>query len=226
MLISTQLSLAATPIYGGYQTTNWKGIDGYLRQSTTVSTTAVHFVWITICGHSDCTHWTQTGTYQGDFAGGSSETAVHIYYENVDACGSYFKDDLGAPPSADYPYYIKRNAAGVHTIICPGGMPRSAYTYEYRKGSLANSPFFLGNLGTDDGLAMAKTEIQGSPPINTDYFGCTSTFDCSTGSFGLHLFNGTSWSLWTGSSTASHGNPPYLHTYNSFWAFRTCPNSC
>jgi hypothetical protein len=226
LVASTQVTLAVNPSYGGWQTTNWKGIDGYLRQSTTVSTQAFHAVWISICGHNDCTVWTQTGTYQGVFAGGSSPNAVHIYYENVDGCGTYYRDDLGAPAAADSLYHISRNSAGAYTFVCPGGNHQSAYTYEYRIGSFSNTPYFYGSLPTNDGLALAKTETQGSPPINTDFFGCTPTFNCDNAAYGMHLWNGSTWSSWTGASTASRSNPPYLHTFHNYWSYKTCPTSC
>ena len=102
---------AVLPDYAGWQTGNWNGIHGFLRQSTTVSTTALHAVWITICGHNDCNKWVQTGTYQGTFAGGSHPTQVRVYTENVDACGDYYVHDWGVPPAADTNYFISWNGA-------------------------------------------------------------------------------------------------------------------
>jgi hypothetical protein len=218
---------AATPVYGGWQTTNFKGIEGYLRQNVTSSTTGLHAVWITLCGHNSCGEWLQTGTYQGSFAGGSSPGSVHVYYENVDPCGSYYKGDLGAPGSADYPYRISPNG-GARSFTCPNGVPFTGYSYAYRKGSYSSTPFFYGVISTSDGLAMAKTEVQGGAPVNYDFFGCDPGLTCADGAYGIELLAGTTWRRWsaTDSSTASHGNPPYLHTFQSHWSFKTCPVSC
>ncbi len=227
LAFSSGPALAVNPNYAGWQTqaVHWHGIDGYLRQSTTVSTSGLHAIWITICG--DCfTHWVQTGTYQGVFQGGSSQAAVHVYYENVDACGDYYAGDKGVPPAPDYAYYLMWDGASSHNIVCQNGDHQAAYTFEYRKGSVGNTPFHYGTLPTSDGMALAKTEIQGAPPINTDYFGCDPNRACGNGSYGLHLFNGTSWLGWTGASTKSEFQPPWLHTYNNYWSFKTCPASC
>jgi hypothetical protein len=186
---------------------------------------AVHFVWITICAHDNCTKWTQTGTYQGTFAGGSSSASVHSYYENVDDCGYYYAGDVGIPPTPNYAYYISWDLGTTHSIVCDPGFG-TAYNFEYRRGSIVSAPFFVGTLPSTDGLAMAKTEVQGGAPIGTDRFGCDHNKSCNNGSYGLHLFNGTTWPGWTGASTSSNGNPPYVHTYHNYWAFATCPVAC
>lgn len=146
-----------------------------------------------------------------------------MYYENVDYCGSYYKQDLGAPPSANYFYSIKYNGAGRKRYNCPNTVPFYGYTFEYRKGS-SSTPFFYGVLSTGSGLAMAKTEVQGNPPLSLVYYGC-SNLSCNDTPYAIMLFL-SAWSLWTASSTSSNGNPPYLRTFNSYWSFKTCPTSC
>ena len=217
--------LAAGPAYAGWQTTYWRGVNGYLRQSTTVSTTGLHAVWINVCPRTGCANWVQEGTYQGVFAGGSSPSAVHIYYENVDGCGDYYRGDVGMPGSADYPYGLNYSGT-VQSIQC--GLPdhQDAFQYRYTKGGVTNTPFFLGTLPTVDGYVISSTELQGNPPINTDYFGCDPALACSQSAYGLHVYNGSSWSSWTGPSTKLEAQPPWLHTFHSFWAFKTCPASC
>jgi hypothetical protein len=92
---------------------------------------------------------------------------------------------------------------------------------------LSSVPFFTGTIGTSDGLVLAKTEVQGGAPISTDYFGCGgSPFHCNVTTYGMHLYNGTSWSIWSASSVSSGSNPPYLHTYENYWGYKTCPSSC
>jgi hypothetical protein len=220
---------AQSPDYGGYQTTsNWYGIDGYLRQSGTVYTTGDHAVWINLCGYNNCNEWVQLGTYQGIFRAGSSPGSVHIFYENEDPCGEYFADDVGAPPSANYPYYLNYNLQGGATYYCPGDpVPKTFYTFEYRKGSWGSTPFYWGVLDSTSGLAFAKTEVQNGAPIGTDRFGCDDQKQCGVHQgFGLHLYNGMYWYLWQTASSASHDDPPWVHTYYNYWTFATCPVSC
>jgi hypothetical protein len=221
---------AVLPDYGGWQTTgNWKGILGYLRQSGSVPIPGkAHFVWINLCKHNSCAEWVQTGTHQGDFAGGNSPSAVHMFYENVDLCGAYYKADIGVPPAPDTRYLLNYDGAGAMTFSC-GGVPTTGYGYEYRTGSSTSTPFFFGVMSTSDGLALAKTEIQGSPIIGNDYFGCDPSLVCTNTAYGMRLFDGSVWSTWTpglAASVSSSANPPYLHTFNNYWSFRTCAAAC
>jgi hypothetical protein len=226
LLQTTGSTLAADPTYGGYQTTgNWNGINGYLRQTTTASTSGAHFQWINVCAHNDCTHWVQVGTYQGSFRGGTSSAAVHVYYENVDACGDYYAGDKGAPPSADFPYGLAWNGQASSNISCNNGDHHTGFTFKYTKGGVSNTPFFYGTLPTKDGIIGAKTEMQ-SALESTDWFGCNASGGCTTSLYGLHLLNGATWSLQTANSVASTSNPPFLHTYNSFWSYKTCATAC
>lgn len=231
--LAVWLALAPTVlgvnIYAGYQSTSlWQGINGYIRQSATVSTTASHFVWINLC-ESTCDRWVQTGTFQGNFAGGNSPSAVHMYYENVDSCGQYAALDIGTRENVNQAYYLSYNGTGGYSYYCGDGVYRTTYTFEYRRGSWSNPPFFYGRLRSNQGIAMAKTEAQGSPPLNTDYFGCKVVPDCNDAGGGLHLYNGSTWPTWTSSlsgATASTGAPPYLGPIQTYWAFKTCPSAC
>jgi hypothetical protein len=222
------LVLAASPAlaneYAGWQTGNKAGIKGYISTTdagTVSSAGDVVFSWINLCAHNDCNQWVQVGVYQGAFLGGSSPYVPHIYYENVDMCGVYYADDLGAPPVSNYFYELKYDGTGAHTYTCPNGVPKTGYRYDYRKGSSGASPFFIGVLSTQDGLALAKTEVQGNPTIPTTRFGCSAT-SCTATAYGLRLYV-SSWSLWTGASTSSQANPPWLHTYSNYWGYKTCP---
>jgi len=100
-------------------------------------------------------------------------------------------------------------------------------TRSNRKGSSGGTPFYYGVMSTNYGLVLAKTELQApsGTTINYAFFGCSSS-SCTDSSYGLRLYDGSSWSLWTASSTSSNANPPYLHTYNNYWSFKTCPSTC
>jgi hypothetical protein len=220
---------AANLQWGGWGTNSsgFTGIDGYLWQTATSSTTGLHAVWMNICG-SPCAgtnpQWVQTGTYQGIFAGGSSPNAPHVYMENAEPCGGYQAYDYGAPASADYAYYLTYNGSS-QQVVTPCGQ-LTEYIWAYRKGSWTNPPFAYGLMTTASGPASAKTEMQNGAPEGIDYFGC-STSGCNNAGYGLHLQVSGSFALWTSSypASASQGNPPYLHTYNTYWSYWTCPTS-
>ena len=95
----------------------------------------------------------------------------------------------------------------------------------YRTGGWSSTPFHQGLLPSSDGLALAKTELQGAP-MNTDYFGCKPDLTCNDTGYQLRLYNGSTWQAWTGTSTASHSNPPWLRTYHNYWSYKTCSTSC
>lgn len=218
--------LAASPTYAGWSSNGyWKGVNGYLRQAVTGATAALHANWINLCPRTGCSKWVQTGTFQGEFAGGSSHSAVHILYENVDGCGDYYRGDLGAPPSLDYPYGLNYSGA-VISIQCDLHDHQDAFQYRYTKGGVTTAPFFLGTMPSVDGTAISATELQGNPPISTDYFGCDPGLACSQTAYGLHLYNGSTWSSWTAPSTKLEAQPPWLHTFHNFWSFKTCPAAC
>lgn len=234
-LLTLSLVLSATPVlavtraYAGYgSNATWSGIDGYLRQSTSVplSGTQAHVNYINVCG-LNCATWVQTGTYQGlSPLGDHNYTAVHVYYENVDACGDYYFHDQGAAPSADYPYYLTWDGGSSYQQTCFDGSRHIAYLWQWRKGSVTSTPFFIGDLGFTAGQASAATEVHDGATIGTDYYGCDPNKACSSGGYGIHVFSGSSWSSLTNASAIGPYNPPYLRTFHNYWAFATCPVSC
>jgi hypothetical protein len=216
--------------YAGHAgTAVWFGIDGYLRQSQTapIPDTTAHWVWIGLT-NGDASEWVQTGTYQGSFAGGTSLAAVHIYYENMNPCGDYFAKDKGAPPSANYPYYINYGGQPSQTIGCNDGSHRTAFAFPYRKGSFGNLPFFTGFLSWTQDYPQALTETYFYPTIGTDYLGCQDSGGvCFNQSYGIHVYTQNStWAIWTGPAGYVNANPPYRHTYNNYWSVATCPVAC
>jgi hypothetical protein len=228
LLASIGIVSATSYAYGGYVGGAWSGIDGYIRQSTTstLASDQVHADWVNICGTNCSTLvWAQTGTYQGTFRGGSSPSAVHVFYENYDSCSDYYANDLGAPASPDYPYYISWDGASSHQIVCNDGSRVGVRTYEFRKGSFSNTPFYYGNLPQTSGDIEVLTEVQNGATIGTDYFGCDANKSCGNASYGIHVLNGSTWSTLT-SASRSHSDPPWVHTYNNYWSFATCPVSC
>lgn len=216
---------AAAAGYGGWQTTSASGVNGYIQQAVTASTSNLHAAWVNLCW-ANCAQWVQIGTFQGTFRGGTSLTAVHMYYENQDVCGSYFALDKGAPPSSDYPYAVFWDGKPSWSVTCPNGSHRTGFTYKYTKGGVTTTPIYFGTGQADAGLPIAVTEIQGTALENTDYFGCDAAHACSSSSYGLHLFNGTTWRSWTDPSQPQHANPPFVRTFHNFWAFKTCPAAC
>lgn len=111
MASTTQIALAVTRNYSGYSMSGQKqGIKGYILQpdSGTISSPNAILSWVGLCsnncanfnyfnGAPDGPVWVQAGTYQGVFAGGTSTTSVHVYYENMTPCGDYHADDVGIP---------------------------------------------------------------------------------------------------------------------------------
>lgn len=228
-IVSAGAAIAITHAYAGWATaTQWQGIDGYLRQSTTaaLSGSQVHADYLNICG-SGCATWVQTGTFQGlDPLGNGNYSAVHFYYENMDACGDYYFGDKGVPPQSDYPYYLSWDGGSSYNQTCNNGDHQTAYVWDWRKGSLGATPFYVGDLGYSTGQASAATEVHDAAPINDDYYGCTSTFVCTNGSYGLHVLGASGWTGLTSALAIGPDDPPFLHTYQAYWAFRTCPASC
>jgi hypothetical protein len=216
--------------WGGYEgTTTYRGIDGYLRQSGTVSVPypAHHLVWINLCSVG-CSEFAQTGTYQGYLPFSSSPTAVHVYYENVTPCGDYREADKGAPGAANYPYYISHDGGGTVTVGCDNGSHRTGYGFLYRKGSFGSNSFFTGYMSSNYELPFVKTEIYNDPPyVNADYFGCQDVGSCTNAGYGIHVYTAAStWVGFTGPASKIHYDPPYVYSYETYWSFRTCPTSC
>lgn len=81
-------------------------------------------------------------------------------------------------------------------------------------------------MGYAAGSILAKTEVQGNPPIGLSYFGCSPSLSCFTTDYGMRIFQNGAWNLWTVSSGSSESNPPYLHTYNNYWSYKTCGTAC
>lgn len=218
-----------THVSAGWGTTaSWKGVDGYIRQSTTttLSGTQAHVNYINICG-TNCDSWVQTGTAQGNTPlGPATYSTVQIFYENWDACDDYWFSLVGAPPTPNYPFYLSWDGGSSYNQSCNDGRHQTAYVWEWRKGSFTNAPFHYGNLGFSSGQASAATEVLDSATIGTDRFGCDHNKVCSSAAYGIHVYDGSTWSLLTAGGSIGPGNPPYRHTYQNYWAFATCPVSC
>lgn len=189
--------------------------------------------WVGLCAFS-CTsqpyadtgsglQWVQLGTYQGEFAVGSSPGSTHMYYENVDPCGDYYKDDLGAAP---YPYWymVKYDGDGLENFRCANGVPYYAYVFAYKKGAAGTNPFFYGAMDTLDGRADANIEYHATPAAGVTYFGCTSFTQCDNEAAGIEVQgDGGNWDLCCANvDSIGPGNPPYRKTFNNFWSFKTC----
>ena len=158
---------------------------------------------------------------------GTSLGAVHVYYENVNPCGDYWAGDKGAPAFVNQAYYINYDGLGSVVVGCNNGSHRNGYSFLYRKGTFGSAPFFTGYMSGPDNYASAMTETVNNPTINTDYVGCQGPGACSISGFGIHVLTAPStWNSWTGPATAIHDNPPWLHTYNNYWSFKTCPSAC
>ena len=184
------------------------------------------FDWINICD-SPCNGWVQTGVHQGAFAGGDSYAAVHVYVENVDPCKNYYKADKGVPGTPFNFYELEYDNGGRHQFSCSEGELYYGYFYSYRKGSSTSTPFFRGVLAVSAGLGGAMTEAQNSPPLGNSYFGCSSATSCNSSTYAIQLRTLTStWLPWQQSAEEFNSMPPYLHTYNNFWSFKTCATAC
>lgn len=221
--------------YTGWGPTAVKGgIRGYLMQATypTFGNGAV-FSWLGLCGYgcvktapvdggSPQLQWVQTGLFQGYFAGGSSLSAVHMYYENKDPCNDYYADDIGAPPDQPYFFLVKYDGAGAKTFHCSNGTPFTGYSFLYKKGSSASTPFYWGVMGTDDGRADANTEWNSPTYYPTSYFGCRTSTNCTNSAYGIEVY-GSSWKLCCGNPRSIRpANPPWRHTYSDYWGFKSC----
>ena len=237
LAVIAQPALATTFSYAGYNAVADKhGIRGYIQQGDSGNVTGEAVLsWVGLCGYSCSVHsyadsgsgleWVQLGMYQGEFAAGSSTAVVSQYYENVDPCGTYYKDDLTPPDQNRQFYSVKWNEQSAQTFYCPNGAPFSGYTFELKKGQPSNNPFFYGVMGTNDGRADANTELHDTPPEAIAYFGCYSPGSCNNQNYGLELTNqaGDGWVLWQGNANSiGPDNPPYRHKYNDYWSFRTC----
>lgn len=82
-----------------------------------------------------------------------------MYYENVDACGVYWADNEGAPPSQPYFFLVRYTGSGLLQGDCPDGSNFRAFEFMYKRGSPNNSPFFYGLLRTQDGRADGNGSV-------------------------------------------------------------------
>lgn len=236
-LVTALVTTPGTPATAATPTHRWAGyegpvavtgIDGYIRGSGTVAlpSTQFHANWINLC-RSSCAQWVQLGVYQGHFGTITSLSQMHIYLENNWNGCFYESTDFGAPPSANYPYYISYTGSRF-VNDCPGG----GYEYEYaaRKGSYTNPPIGYALMAGSSGFPFAKTELFSATsnatdvPHNTDYFG-TDNNHVANGSYGIHLLMGGSWTSWTPTTepgtAAVNYQPPTLGSTHSYWSFAT-----
>jgi len=180
----------------------FEGVDGYIRASTTTPITSPshRLDWVSLCTDG-CADWVQVGEGQGYVHGGGytfySPNTEHMYYENNGIC-NYFNLDLGAPPSANYPYYIAYD--GTRFVDACG---HTEYEFMVKVGSWSSAPVAYGSTTSYAGQPYAAEELEWAsggtqPPSNTDFFGTDDAHNAS-GSKALHLTNDPSgaWYAWT-----------------------------
>jgi hypothetical protein len=227
---------ASPPTYGGWGTSaaSWSGVDGYVRQSGTKPVSSLHAVWVSLVSPNG--GWEQIGEYQGDWAGGNSENSVSMYIEDRDdSClvsggMDYHPIPQGAPAAADQAYYVNRSASTATTHTCMNGQTSlPSWPYDFRIGTYSSKPVATGHLSVAFSWASAMTEDQNAPYLNTDYVGCDPSLTCAVAGNGLHLFDGVTWRQWDTSIPVGEQNnsyAPYLHPYQLYWSFKTCPTRC
>lgn len=208
--------------YAGQQASSGtNGIDGYIRGSGSIMLDpSDHAVaeWIGLVnGAGSSFHWVQSGQYQGLLGFSSSPNAIHLYYESLSCTGSVYQwDDLGAPPTPNYPVYMNW-AGGFSDQDC------SSYYFPFRVGSWTSAPVGTGRMQSSAGLPQAYVENRvrhGSPvePIGNIRFGQDHAGNVSSG-YGLHVYTRAwnQWSLWTanfpnGTTTTPSRVPPGYQT--------------
>ena len=192
--------------------------------------TSLHANWINICNDPGCDEHVQTGTIQGCWNGGCSQGTVLVFSETQDLCGDYYPNMWSAPPSPDYPYYLSYDGLGKRNVYCNNGAVKQGYYFMYRKDSVNSNPFDQGALNVSAGYVEAGTEMNPqSTTLGTDRYGCDPNLVCSNQSYGMHLYNGSTWLIWTPANAASHlaeSKPPYVHTISNYWTYSTCPVAC
>lgn len=213
-------------LYAGQAaTTWWPGIDGYIRGSGTVMlnpNTNFHAHFVNLCSGGNCGQWVQIGQYQGSISVITSAQFVHGYWENVDKCGIYRIQDLGRPPTPNYPYYV--NFVG---MVATSPECSAQAKYSFRQGSWTNPPVGTGYMANNSGIPIAETEITSDgarEPINANHFGANHSKQYQAG-YALHIYNGANWLLWNdaniaGTSTFAQA-PPLRTTLNQWAAFYT-----
>jgi hypothetical protein len=215
--------------YAGFQelSPNAQGIDGYVRVSGTVSTTAPHFSFIAVLD-STAGQWLEQGEMQGNWLGGNSPDRVVMFLETQDQCYEYYSKNYAVPPTANYAFYTSYNRQGVHSYTCSNGHLVNTYTWDIKRGSFTNPTFFLTReMGfTNPASIRAYTERQGTAPIGTDRLGCDHNRICGADAgFGLHLYQAGAWNAWT-TGSEQENRPPYAHPYVTSWAVATCLPNC
>lgn len=228
-LPSFALAQTVYSVRAGVQSTGpSQGVYGYIRGSATVPVqgTVHRLDYVNLCTSNDCTSWVQVGELQGVISGSGYEVdspdSETMYIESMNPCG-YFLRSLGAPPAADYPYYITYN--GASTMTCDGA---TLYSYALRVGSITAPAYHLYT-ESPDGIPMAIEELAWEsgatePPSNNDYFGCDTQL-AANASYGLRIYNAGSGALWTTANDPNvfSGAEPTMtiSVKEPLWAFST-----
>ncbi len=203
------------------------GVDGYIRKSTTVPLTAdqgsVNFISVS----PNSSEWVQTGQMQGTVWNGSgdSSTTVTEYWErNIPDCG-YKMTHLGTRSHLNEAYCI---TIGLTAVSHPCANPARMYPIYVRIGSWTSPPvgstysiyqFHYAQATTEAGFLGDGDEF---PPLGRDQFGLNDTGGVNDG-YGLHLYSGTSWILWSTSISTfvNEDQPPHYSAAKKWSAFFT-----
>jgi hypothetical protein len=153
------------------------------------------------------TAFVQVGAYQGQLCGSipciTAHYHMHMYWE-MNSCNytRYNHDDLGAPPSTNYGYFINWNGS-FNDNDC------GSYYFPIRVGSWSSQPVGTGRLHASEAFPQAATEIRylssRSPErIDPVWFGLNNNNQADN-SYGLHFYNRATgnWTLWTNSQTVT-----------------------
>lgn len=227
-----------THVYAGQGSgASVRGVDGYIRTSTTTALPATqgHSHWINLNIIETTTSvkaWEQIGQYQGSswaFSSGDGATHVREYYEDNGVCG-YIAHDLGYPARANEAYYI--TVASSSVAVCGSNYVHPVY---FRLGSYTDPPVAIGYAAYATGQPTSSTELiyfwdAGIPPVGTDRFGLNDSGSVVAG-YGLHLLlsSSSTWYSWTSSiatTSTSGDSPPYYVSRSAYSAFvtqRTAP---
>lgn len=236
LLLAPTIVTGADMRRGAGQYTNsasYEGVDGYIRQSgMNMPNCSGHFVlsWIDIDrrgGPYGNFAWVQVGMHQGSFL--NSCTQVRMYGELND-CGNtipgvwYWKQDMGAPATPNYPVYVNRTGQST-TVPCPAMGISTVYEYAFRAGSFSSSPKFYGLLSASSGNANAQAEVfwnNGAPDnIGTNKWGLNHDGQPQSGyQLSLYQYPAQTWSSWSSSVSTSTFSDPALSRYQpSTWRY-------
>jgi hypothetical protein len=200
---------------------NWRGIYGYVQMPDAGTLTASQKVadWINIIPISNATQWMQAGAHQGGWLHGTSYYLPDMYWENVNVCHVNYGANLGYNTGNEL-YFINYTGTGAHTYNC-GGDPYTGYTFEVRLGCTTCAVVAQGTIASYQGKVEGATELGNTTASQgTAYFG-SSTVLCQYSSYGIHRYNGSSWSLQTTGASGYGSNPPYLLMYDAYWCWAT-----